>query len=302
MVATNPGKNFFNPQTFMAIKDLNILAKLVVDGFLQGTHKGPKQAFSHEYSKHREYYPGDPLKSVDWKLYGKTDKYFVKQYEEETNLVSWLVMDTSKSMLYQGSKTKISKLQYATYLAAAISYLLFLQKDAVGMIQFDDQVRKVIPTRSSRNHLNVLLRELSQIKEGATTNFESAAKQVAARIKKRGLVILFTDLLIRPEKIESTLKHFLHPGSELIIFHILSFEELEFPFKKFSHFEDMETLSRVLLNPEYIKDEYVNQMKVYLETVKSECQKLKVSYQLLKTTTPFDQALMAFLQARSKMI
>ncbi len=301
MSQTEQGRKFLDPKTVALLSDYRMLARLIVDGFFLGHHRGPRNAFSLEYNKHRDYYPGDPLKLVDWKLYGKTDRYFVRQYQEETNLQAWIVMDVSKSMGYAGTKTHVTKLRYASYLAAALSYLLFDQRDLVGMIQFDDKLRKVIHPASTRNQLNLILRELQGIQEGEASNFEDSAKFAASRIKKRGMILLFSDLLTKPEKIEKTLKMFLHKGNELMVFHILAPEELTFPFRKFGFFQDLETREKVLLHPEHLQHEYQLQMKHYLEKVKQTCGKMKVSYQMLETTTPYDRALSTFLELRAKM-
>lgn len=284
------------------LADYRLLSRLIVDGFFLGHHRGPRSAFSLEYSKHRDYYPGDPLKLVDWKLFGKTDRYFVRQYEEETNLQAWLVMDVSRSMAYRGEKAAVSKLQYASYAAAALAYLLLDQRDLVGMIQFDDRPRKVILPSSRRGQLNLILRELQGMREGAVSRFEDAARFAAGRIKKRGLVILFSDLLARPEEIEKTLKLFICRGSDLLLFHVLTHEELRFPFRKFGFFQDLETRERILLHPEYLHDEYTEHMEEYLEKVRRICGKLKVSYQQLETSAPFDRALAAFLKLRARIL
>ncbi len=301
MAAIEQAIKFLDPKTVALVSNYRLMARLMIDGYFMGQHRGPRHAFSLEYSRHREYYPGDPLKLVDWKLYGKSDRYFVKQYEEETNLAAWLVMDISKSMGYQGSRGGVSKMHYACYLAAAISYLLLGQKDLVGLVTFDEQLRKIIKPSSASSQLNIILKELHQLKEGGVSHFVDSAKLVASRIKKRGLIVLFSDLLGQPEEIERTLKTFLHKGSELIVFHTLSFDEMEFPFKRFGYFEDLETKNRVLLQPSFFKEEYIKRIKEYLKAVKQICRKLKVTYQLLQTTTPYDRALTVFLQARSKM-
>lgn len=301
MTQTEQSRKFLDPRTISMLSDYRLLSRLIVDGFFLGHHRGPRNAFSLEYNKHRDYYPGDPLKLVDWKLFGKTDRYFVRQYEEETNLQAWLVMDISKSMAYQGEKGAVSKMQYASYLAAALAYLLLDQRDLVGMIQFDDKPRKVILPSSRRNQLNLILRELQGMQAGAVSHFEDAARFAASRIKKRGMVILFSDLLARPEEIEKTLKLFVCQGNDLLLFHVLTHEELRFPFRKFGFFQDLETRERVLLHPEYLHDEYTGHIKEYLESVKQICSKLKVSYQMLETTAPYDRALAAFLKLRSRL-
>lgn len=294
-------QKFLDPKTVSLVSNYRLLARLMIDGYFIGQHRGPRHAFSLEYSKHREYHPGDSLKLVDWKLYGKSDRYFVKQFEEETNLQAWLLMDISNSMTYQGSHTTVTKLNYACYLAGALAYLLLGQKDLAGMMLFDSQIRKVIPPSSASRQLNIILKELKNIKPGGPSKFEESAKLAASRIKKRGLIVLFSDLLATPEEVEKTLKQYLHKGNELIVFHILSQDELKFPFKRFGYFEDMETKERVLLQPDFFKEEYQKQVQSYLKAIKQSCMKLKISYQLLDTSTPFDRAIRTFLEMRTKM-
>lgn len=303
MVSTSEqGQKFLDPKTAALISNYRLLARLIVDGYFVGQHRGPRHAFSLEYSKHREYYPGDSLKLVDWKLYGKSDKFFVKQFEEETNLESWMLMDISKSMDYEGGAPgAISKLRYASYLASALSYLLLSQKDLVGLMLFDSKIKKIIPPSAATRQLNFILREMKALKAGGVSKFEESARLVANRVKKRGLLVLFSDLLAQPQDVERTLKQFLHKGNELIVFHILSHEELQFPFRKFGYFEDLETKKRILLQPDTFKKEYRQKMADYLEAIKKTCLKLRISYQMLQTNTPFDAAIRTFLESRARM-
>jgi uncharacterized protein (DUF58 family) len=301
MVSIDESRKFLDPGTVALIANYRLVARLIVEGFFMGLHAGPRHAFSMEYSKHREYYPGDSLRLVDWKIFGKTDRFYVKQFEEETNLQAWLLLDISKSMSYQGETAAISKIRYASCLAAAMAYLLLDQRDLVGLILFDDRLRKMIYPSSAGKQLDILLKELSRIQEGPGSSFEDAACLAASRIKKRGLIILFSDLLGTPDRIERTLKHYLHKGNELIVFHILSPEELKFPFTKFGFFKDLETSEKVLLQPEFLRNEYLRHMENYLKTVKNLCGRLRVSYQLVETTSPFDRALTLFLESRRKI-
>lgn len=301
MVSLKESRKFLDPKAVARLSNYRLLARLIVEGFYAGLHRGPRHAFSLEYSRHRNYYPGDPLKLVDWKLFGRTEKFFVRQYEEETNLAVWLLVDISQSMVYRGEHTTLTKLRYASYLAAALAYLLQGQGDLAGLILFDDRPRKIIPPSATQKHLNRILCELQNIEAGEKSNFEEAARLVAQRIKKRSLVVLFSDLLARPENVEKTLKYFLRPRSDLVIFQILSFEELKFPFRKFGLFEDLETRSRILMQPEIFQNEYLKQMHHYLGAIKKSASKLRASYEMLETTTPFDRALLTFLESRQKM-
>lgn len=299
---SSDSKSVLNPQTVSLVKDFRLAAKLIVDGFLLGIHKGPKQAFSLEYSKHREYQPADPLKIVDWKLHGRTDRLYVKLFEEETNLQSWIFLDVSKSMTYQGRTSALTKLDYSCRLAAALSYLLINQRDLVGLLCFDEVLRKAIPPKSSSIQLTRILKELRSPAPGGISSFEHAARLLSSRVKRKSLIILFSDLLTSPAQMEKTLKLFLNQRSELVIFHVLSDEELKFPFDHFSFFEDLETKQKLLIEPKFLRDEYQKSMMAYLSRIREICGKGKVSYQLLTTSTPFDKGLSTFLQARERFI
>jgi len=302
MAAKEKQKNFLDPKTVSLISNYQLLAQLILDSFFVGQHMSRKHAFSLEYSGHRPYFPGDPLKQVDWKYYSRTDKLFVKQSYEETNLTAWIVMDISKSMSYAGSEKGISKLKYASYLASAITFLLVSQQDLVGLLLFDDRIQKAIPPRSSTFQMRHLLKEFQNLKEGGVSQFEHSAKLVANYIKKRSLIILFSDFLGEPKEIEKTLKQFIHKGSELIVFHVLTEEELKFPFEKFSFFEDLETHEKILLQPSSLHDEYQVKMTSFLEQIKKSCANLAITYQLLHTSTPFDESIRQFLKAREVML
>jgi uncharacterized protein (DUF58 family) len=301
MVNLESCRKYLDPESVATLRDYHLLAQLIVDGFFLGMHSGPKPGYSLEYDKHRDYYPGDPLKLIDWKLFGKSDKYSIKQYEEETDLDAWLVVDSSSSMSYQGKRGKVSKFKYASYLAAAFAYLLLKQKDHVGLILFDHQLQKVLFPSAAYRQLGLILKELSQCREGQHSSFDKAASQAASRIKKRGLIVLFSDFLSTPEVIEKTLKKFLHRGSEILVFHVLTHEELHFPFKHLSVFQDMETGNRILLQPAFLQAEYIVRMKQYLEEVKKICHRYRISYQLLETWNSFDVALREFLAKRARM-
>ncbi|HTL48802.1 MAG TPA: DUF58 domain-containing protein [Verrucomicrobiae bacterium] len=294
-------EKMLDPQTLAAVRNFSLKARLIVDGFLIGRHRGPHHAFSHEYSRHRDYYPGDSLKLVDWKLFARSDRFFVREFQEETNLYCWLLVDISRSMSYSGQAGPVTKLEYASCLAAAFSYLLLQQKDMVGLILFDDRLRRVVKPSASSRQLNILLKELKAVKEGGVSDFCRTARLAASRIKKRGLVVLFSDLLEPIDQIEKTLKHFLHGGRELIVFHLLTPEEIHFPFKRFGFFEDLETRQKVLLQPNLLKAEYTRRMQEHLQALKALCRRIKVSYQLLETTRSYDSALAEFFKVRERM-
>ena len=210
------------------LDSISMKAKLVVEGYIIGQHRSPYHGFSVEFAEHRSYEPGDEVKHIDWKLYGKTNRLYVKRYEEETNLRAHLILDTSKSMSY--SSNKVTKLEYGSYLLAALSYLMISQQDAAGVVLFDESIRSFIPPKSTPSHLNTLLNALDVEKPGNDTKIESVLHEMAERINKRGLVIIISDLLDDPKSILNGLKHFRHKNQEVILFHILDRNELEFNF------------------------------------------------------------------------
>ncbi len=235
-------KEYLKPEILNKINNLELRARLVVEGFITGLHKSPFHGFSVEFAQHRPYNVGDNLRYVDWKVFGRTDRYYIKQYEEETNLKAYILLDTSRSMEF--SSTEITKLQYAKYLSAALSYLMITQRDAVGLALFGSQVRKILPPRSSTGYLQPILTELDRAKPEGETDISAILHILAERLKRRGLIILISDLLDEPEAILSGLRHFRHSQHEVLVFHILDPNEIEFDFKGDIEFEDLEKLGK----------------------------------------------------------
>ena len=259
------------------LNSISMKAKLVVEGYIIGQHRSPYHGFSVEFSEHRSYEPGDEVKHIDWKLYGKTNRLYVKRYEEETNLRAHLILDTSKSMSY--TSNKVSKLDYGSYLLAALSYLMISQQDAAGVVLFDEKIRSFIPPKSTPSHLNTLLNILDAPKPGNDTKIESVLHQMAERINKRGLVIIISDLLDEPKNVFKGLKHFRHRKQEVILFHILDRNELEFEFENRTKFVDMESGEEITTDPWHIKNDYKNLTGKYNDLLnKAEKNKAKRDY------------------------
>ncbi|MEJ2538340.1 MAG: DUF58 domain-containing protein, partial [Calditrichia bacterium] len=233
-------QKYLQPEVVSTIKNLELIAKFIVEGFLVGLHKSPYHGFSVEFSEHRQYMPGDNIRDIDWKVYGRTNRFYIKQYEEETNLKAYLILDISGSMGY--ASNKISKIQYATYLAAALSYLLIKQRDAVGLATFSDKIHRFLPPKSTSGYLQFILKELNEIKlERQTTNVSETLHELAEKIKRRGLIILLTEFLYEePEKILQGLKHFRHYDHEILVFNILDPQDKLFDLKQDVTFVDME--------------------------------------------------------------
>lgn len=292
-------KNFLSEEFIAQIDRFNLRAKLIVEGFITGLHKSPYHGFSVEFSDHRQYIPGDSIRDIDWKVYGKTNRYYIKRYEEETNLKSYIVIDHSKSMGYQSGKT--SKLEYAKAFASALSYLMISQQDAVGILSFTDKITNFLPPRSMRNYLNLIFGELYKLQPEDATQTAEVLHSLADRIKKRGLIILISDMIDDPEKIMQGLLHFRHQKHEVILFHIQDKEELEFNFKNETEFVDSESGEKITVNPWQIRNDYIAAYKEASAYLKTRCHEAFIEYNPISTATPFDEALLQYLVKRSRM-
>ena len=274
-------------------------ARLVVEGYIIGQHKSPYHGFSVEFAEHRAYGPGDEIRHVDWKLYGKTDRYYVKQYEEETNLKAYILLDTSRSMKYTSGT--VTKLDYASYLSAALTYLMLNQQDGTGLILFDEKIQKFIPPRSTPSYLNTILKNLEKPTLGSDTEIGLVLHEMAERIKKRGLVILISDLMDDQETVLSGLKHFRHNKQEVILFHILDRKELDFKFNTRTRFKDMESASQLTTEPWQIKSSYKKRIQRLQNDYKKQCREQLIDYVPLFTDQSLDIALNSYLNKRQKL-
>lgn len=292
-------KVFLKPETLSRLSNLEIRARLVVEGFITGLHKSPYHGFSVEFTEHRQYMPGDEIKHIDWKVLGKTDRYYVKQYEEETNLKSYILMDVSGSMRY--SSGKVTKIEYASYLAASLTYLMLKQRDSVGLALFSDKILKYVPPRSVQTYLIHILRELENIEPQGRTNVSPAFHALAEKIKRRGLVIIISDLFDEPDKIVSGLKHFRHKKHEVLLFHILDPFEVSFAFNKEAVFLDIETGEEINTLPWHIRREYRKQVKDMLYFYQKFCRENRIDYVLMNTETELDKALSEYLIKRKRL-
>ena len=293
-------RQYLQPLVVSKLANMELRARLVVEGFITGLHKSPYHGFSVEFAEHRQYLPGDEIRHIDWKVYGRTDRYYIKQYEEETNLKSYLVLDASRSMEY-ASPGNITKLQYASYLVAALSYMMLKQQDAVGLTVFDEQIRAYFPPHATRAYLRQILLSLEKLRAGEKTRAGMSLHQVADRIRRRGLVIVVSDLLDRPDEVLAALKHFRHKKNEVIVMHVLDPRERSFAFESDAIFKDMETSERLMTQPWQIRKTYQREMASFLERYKRECRENYIDYVLLDTATPFDVALVEYLSRRARM-
>ena len=297
--ATRPGElTFLDPQVLGRMGSMELKARTVVEGFLSGLHRSPFKGFSVEFAEYRQYLPGDDLNTIDWKVYARTDRYYVKKFEEETNLDCHVLLDVSASMGY-GSQG-ITKLEYGYYLTASLAYLMNRQRDAVGFIAFDDRVVRMLPASARPGHLRAILIELEHVRLGEQTDCSKPLHQLAEALVKRGMVILVSDLLDEPAHVIDGLKHFRFKGTEVIVFHVLDKYELTFPFERATKFTDLESQDEVIAVPIVVRRQYLEEINGLIELYKRELQSVGIDYCLLDTSTPLDFALMSYLSTRKR--
>jgi uncharacterized protein (DUF58 family) len=292
-------RKFLDPATVSKLASIELKARLVVEGFIVGLHRSPYHGFSVEFAEHRQYMPGDDFKHIDWKVYGKSDRFYIKQFEEETNLKAYILLDASNSMGYKSDG--ISKLEYGSYLAASLAYLMLRQQDAPGLLVYDDKIRAYIPPKGARLHITPILRQLNAIVPSSKTDAAVAFHELADRVRRRGLIIVISDLLDDPDKMLLGLKHFRHRQHEVIVFQVLDPFERNFAFKSEARFKDMETGRELLTDPWQIREEYIKRLEEYIAHISHVCRDSQIDYHLLDTSVPFDKALFGYLAKRSKL-
>ncbi|MEO8513243.1 MAG: DUF58 domain-containing protein [Ignavibacteria bacterium] len=318
-------KKYLQPSVISRLANMELKAKFVVEGFIAGLHKSPYHGFSVEFAEHRQYMPGDDLKYLDWKVLGRTDRYYIKQFEEETNLKSYLIVDSSRSMQFKSSeselaakspfskifkkkeqlksvaKSNITKLEYSTYIAASLAVLMNFQKDAAGLVVYDEAIKTFIPPKATSQNLKLILNQLSSIEPAGKTNTASALNIVAERIKRRGLIIIFSDLFDDQTAVINALKHFRYKKNEVIMFQVLDPVEMSFAIDSPTIFKDMETSQEMLSQPISVMNSYQDAVKEFLNTYKTACLSNNIDYVLLSTETPFDTALLGYLNKRKRL-
>lgn len=293
-------ENPFDPVTLSKIANMELRAKLVVDGVLSGIHKSPYKGSSIEFLEHKEYSPGNEIKHIDWKVLARTDKYYIKEFEEETNLKCYIFIDCSGSMGYKS--TGISKFEYAATIAASLAYLLLKQSDLVGLICFSDKVMQYIPPRSQLTHLHVLLNALTELTTAGKSNTSAILNEFVEKIGRRSLIIIISDFFDDTKKIIHQLKYFLFKKNEVVLFHILDPYELTFPFEAITFFESLEDERRILADPKSMKEQYLSEINHFIEQFKQSCFENKIDYWLIDSSTPLDQALIKFLARRESTL
>jgi uncharacterized protein (DUF58 family) len=293
---------FLDPEVVARLSHLDVRARMVVEGFIAGMHRSPFHGFSVEFAEHRPYMPGDPLKNLDWKVWARSDRLLVKQYTEETNLRCHLLVDLSGSMAFRSARAAMSKLEYAQSLAAALAYLMLQQQDAVGAMLFADRPLRYLPARAVRSHLDELLKALGDATPQGRTRLGPALHELAERIKRRGLIILLSDLMDVPSEVLLGLQHFRHRRHEVVVFHILDPDEVGFPYTDTATFVDMETGDRLTTEPWEIARRYRERLAAWTAQYARVCRENRIDYVQLDTRTPFDQALLSYLEKRSRLL
>jgi len=290
--------NYFDPETLAKLQGLELRARHIVEGYVSGVHRSPYHGYSIEFAEHREYTPGDDLRYVDWKVYGKTDKIYLKEFEEETNLLAYLLLDTSESMHYRGPDAGLSKLEYAKCIAASLAYLILQQQDSVGLVTFDNQINTLLRASSNPSHIKQILHIMETTPAEKKTGAGPIFHDLAERFKKRGAVIILSDLLDDVDSMLAGLKHFRHRRHEVVLFHILDPAELEFPFRSPTLFKGLEELPDVLTDPRSLRKAYLREMEGFLHRLKKGCRAQQAEYTQVRTDTPLDVALTSFLAPR----
>jgi uncharacterized protein (DUF58 family) len=296
----NTAEKYLRPEVIHQVARLDLRAKFIVEGFLSGLHASPFQGFSVEFSEHRKYVPGDDPKDLDWNVYAKTGKFYVKKYRAETNMTGYLVMDLSKSMGYT-YRQELTKFEYSICLAAALGYLMVHQQDPVGLVTFDTAIRTVLPPKSKRSQIGTLLSVLANLKPTGETDIAGALFQLASLARGKCLVMLFSDLLTDPEPVIKSLYRLRHAGHEVILFHILDEAEVHFPFTGLTNFEDPETGDVVRdIDARGIRDDYLSGLAEFRAFYQRECGLANVDYVPMDTSVGFDKALLEYLIQRQR--
>lgn len=293
------GVRFLSPEVLARINSLELLARTVVEGFISGLHRSPFTGFSTEFAEYRQYMPGDDLRYLDWKLLGRTDRYYIKKYRADTNSQCHILLDASGSMRYASGP--VSKLQYAQFVGASLAYLINRQQDAVGLIAFDEEVRTHVPAHARTGHMRTVFGRMEQLQAGNETRLSAVLHNVAERITRRGIIVLVSDLYDEPEPLIKALQHLRFQGNDVIVFQVLDKNEVEFNFTDPVLLEDAETQEQLHVLPDILADGYRKKINEHITHMREGCAANKIDYELLTTDKPLDHALFAFLAKRARM-
>ena len=289
-------QKYLDPLALAKVRSLELQARLIVEGYLSGMHKSPYHGFSVEFAQHREYVPGDDIKHVDWKVYGRTGRFFLKQYEEETNLVCWLLLDMSESMRYGSGP--VSKYDYACMSGAAMAYLTLHQQDSIGFVTYDNQVRTFLKPSSQPSRLKEMVNLMNRGCGADKTSLEPIFHDLAERINRRSIIVVLSDLFDKPSDVLAGLKHLRYKRHEVVLFHVMDSAELEFPFQEATLFRGMEQMPELLTDPRGLRDGYLQQVSTYLTELKRGCRGQNIDYVPLRTDMNLGVALSAYLAHR----
>ena len=290
--------NNFDPRVLAKLKNLYLRARFVVDGVMVGIHPSRAKGLSSEFEEHREYSPGDDVRHIDWKAYGKFDRYSIKEYRETTNLKAYILLDASSSMSY--ASDGLSKFEYGSTLTASLAYLMLKQQDAVGLITFSNRIEKMVPPMATPGHLFAILKELEDRIPRGETSSGSVLQELAGSLKRRGIIILISDLLDKPEEVMRGLKQLRSRGNDVMVFHLLDSDELEFPFEQPTLFIDLEEDTKLLTDPQAVRSAYLKSMNSLIEGYRQSCASYLIDYSLFNTSVGLDRALVRYLTWREK--
>ncbi len=293
-------QKYLDPQTLAKLEGLQLRARMIVEGYVAGLHRSPYQGFSIEFAEHREYSPGDDLRYLDWKVFGRTDKFYLKEFEEETNLVCYLLLDTSESMKYRSPGAAMSKFEYAQCEAAALAHLVLQQQDSVGLVTFDREIRALVRPSGNPSHLKQLLHVMEDSSGTEKTTTGPIFHDLAERFKKRGIVVILSDLFDDVETMLAGLKHFRHRRHEVVLFHVLDPAEMEFPFQQATLFQGLEQMGNVLVEPKALRKAYLREFDRYLYQLRRGCRAHRIDYVPMRTDQPLDVALASYLGSRRR--
>lgn len=288
---------YLDPVVLSTIGGLEVIARTVVEGLMAGLHRSPYKGASVEFTEHRPYNPGDEVRHIDWKAFAKRDRYYIKQFEEETNLKAYLLLDASGSMQYAG-KGRISKCDYAKFMAASLAYLLLKQRDGAGIVAFDDRIRTYVPPRSHSNHLQAITETLTETRPGGETALRHVLTEIAERIERRGLVILISDLLDDEEPVVRSLRHLHTCHHEVVVFHVMDPDEIDLPFTGKVRFREPERGAEILTNPARLAAAYRRRAEQFRERYREGCAANHVDYTFVRTDEPLDRVLLNYLSTR----
>ncbi len=290
---------FIDPIALTRISSLELVARTVVEGFISGLHRSPRLGFSVNFAEYRPYRPGDDIRKIDWKVFARLDRFFVKEYEGETNTSINLILDCSRSMAY--ASQGIEKLVYGQYLAASLGYFAFKQRDGVGFVSYDDAVREFVPARGSVGHLNNVLHAIEHTRTGERSEFVTPLVNVAERLRRRGIVVVISDLYDNAASVMEGLRHLAYRGNDVVVFQVLDPAELQFDFEASAQFVDMETRAEMHVIPEFVRQEYRKILREQIAYFERECQRDRMDYALIDTSQPLDHALFTYLLRREQL-